>query len=555
VEGNNSDPPFACCPYRTIHVFSKPPSQSNFGTLFPEINMALEFYQFIKSHAQAQPDHPAIIDGDATVTYAQLLDQVERFAGGLESLSINADSKLGLLCLNQKEYLIAFLGALLKGVPVVPYNFMLTPADLIYITQNAGVDHLVVNPVFIKQETAPFFSKFKTRITTSPAPDMDLPEEGTILFDDFLQSAQPEKSQTRYSRAPGIPDVIMYTSGTTAKPKGVMLNENMFAANSKGVEAHLPLQPADRAIMALPLFHSFGNMIALLLLRVGGTLILLPQFQPKTILTNIKQHQATVLPLVPTIYSFLVQLVARGEYNVSSLRFCISGGAALPHALLHKVEDVMKVTVLEGYGLTETSPVISVNTIKEGSVVGSVGPVIPGVDLKIVDEQGQTVPQGDIGEIFVKGATVMPGYWKLPEESGEVLTADGWFKTGDLGHLDEKGRLYISAGRKKDLIIRAGENVAPWAIENILLNHPAIMEAAAVGVPHQRLGEQVVACIVLREDHQATEPELKKYCREKLPPFSVPDHFQILETLPKNAIGKILKTQLREEVRATLNPA
>jgi long-chain acyl-CoA synthetase len=281
----------------------------------------------------------------------------------------------------------------------------------------------------------------------------------------------------------------------------------------------------------------------------------LPQFQPKAILAAIERHQATVLPLVPTIYSFLVQLVARGEHNVSSLRYCISGGAALPHALLHKVEDLMKVTVLEGYGLTETSPVISVNTIKEGSVVGSVGPALPGVELKIVDEQGQAVPQGDVGEIFVKGATVMSGYWKLPDESREVLTADGWLKTGDLGHLDEQGRLYISAGRKKDLIIRAGENVSPLAIENILINHPAIMETAAVGIPHPRLGEQVVACIVLREGHQATDLELKKYCREKLPPFSVPDHFQFYETLPKNPVGKILKTQLREEVRATLNPA
>ena len=347
----------------------------------------------------------------------------------------------------------------------------------------------------------------------------------------------------------------MYTSGTTAKPKGVMLNESMFDNNSKGVEAHLPLQPEDRAIMALPLFHSFGNMIALLILRVGGTLILLPQFQPKSILTAIDRYQATVLPLVPTIYSFLVQLVARGEYNVSSLQYCISGGAALPHAMLHKVEDLMKVTVLEGYGLTETSPVISVNTIQEGSVVGSVGPVLPDVQLKIVDEQGQAVPQGDVGEIFVKGPTVMPGYWKLPEESREALTADGWFKTGDLGHLDEQGRLYISAGRKKDLIIRAGENVAPLAIENVLINHPALMEAAAVGIPHQRLGEQVVACIVLKEGHQATESELKKYCREKLPPFSVPDHFQFYETLPKNPVGKILKTQLREEVQAALKPS
>ena len=177
------------------------------------------------------------------------------------------------------------------------------------------------------------------------------------------------------------------------------------------------------------------------------------------------------------------------------------------------------------------------------------------MELKIVDEQGQAVRQGDVGEIFVKGPTVMPGYWKLPEESREALTRDGWFKTGDLGHLDEQGRLYISAGRKKDLIIRAGENVAPLAIENVLINHPALMEAAAVGIPHQRLGEQVVACVVLKEGHQVTESELKKYCREKLPPFSVPDHFQFYENLPKKPVGKILKTQLREEIRAALNPS
>ena len=170
-ERNIFDYPFACCPYRQIRAISKPPAQSAFGNLFPASNMALEFYQLIKTHAQAQPDHPAIIDGETTVTYAQLLDQVERFAGGLDSLSLQPDSKLGLLCLNQKEYLIALLGALLKGLPVVPYNFMLTPEDLIYISQDAGVDHLVVNPVFIKPETAPFFSKFKVRITTAPAPD------------------------------------------------------------------------------------------------------------------------------------------------------------------------------------------------------------------------------------------------------------------------------------------------------------------------------------------------------------------------------------------------
>lgn len=517
--------------------------------------MALEFYQLIKTHAQERRDHPALIDGETTVTYGQLLDQVERFAGGLDSLSLGPDSKLGLLCLNQKEYLIALLGALLKGVPVIPYNFMLTPEDLAYITQDAGVDHLVINPAFIKPETISFFSKFKTRITTAPVSDSGLPLEHTFAFDDFLASAQPDKAQSRHSRSQGIPDVIMYTSGTTAKPKGVMLNESMFDTNAAGVEVHLPFKPDDRAIMALPLFHSFGNMIALLFLRIGGTIILLPQFQPKAILTAIHQHLATVLPLVPTIYSFLVQLVARGDYDVSSLKYCISGGAALPHAMLHKVEDLMKVTVLEGYGLTETSPVIAVNTFKDGSVVGSVGPVLPGLQLKIVNEQEQPVSQGDVGEIWVRGPTVMPGYWKLAEETREVLTGDGWFKTGDLGHLDAQGRLYISAGRKKDLIIRAGENVAPLAIENVLVNHPALMEAAAVGVPHPRLGEQVIACVVLKEGEQLSESELKKYCSDKLPPFSIPDRFHFYEILPKNPVGKILKTQLREDLQASLNPS
>ena len=517
--------------------------------------MALEFYQHIKTHAQNQPNHPAIIDGETTVTYSQLLEQVEQFAGGLGSLSLTPDSKLGLLCLNQKEYVIALLGALLKGVPVIPYNFMLTPEDLVYITQDAGVDHLVVNPAFIKPETAPFFSKFKTRITTLPAPDSGLPSENTFTFENFLASSQSKKTQPRHSRSRDIPDVIMYTSGTTAKPKGVMLNENMFAKNTEDIEVHLPFKPDDSAIMALPLFHSFGNIIALLFLRIGGTVILLPQFQPKAILAAIHQYQATVLPLVPTIYSFLVQLVARGDYDVSSLRYCISGGAALPHAMLHKVEDLMNVTVLEGYGLTETSPVIAVNTFKDGSVVGSVGPVLPRVQLKIVDEQGRSVPRGQAGEIIVKGETVTPGYWKLPQESREALNKEGWFKTGDLGHLDEQGRLYISAGRKKDLIIRAGENVAPLAIENVLINHPALMEAAAVGISHTRLGEQVVACIVLKEDQQVTEPELMKYCKDKLPAFSVPDKFHFYDALPKNPVGKILKTQLRDELQATLNPS
>ncbi|QPJ62191.1 MAG: long-chain fatty acid--CoA ligase [Candidatus Nitronauta litoralis] len=513
--------------------------------------MALEFYKELQEHAQNQPDHPAIIETQETITYKQLLDRVERFAGGLDALDPGPESKLAIMGLNQSETLISMLGAFLKGVPVVPYNYLLTPDDLVYITQDAGVDLMMVNPAFIKDETSPFFKSFRHRILTGPEQGHDFPKEATHSFTTFVEQGDREKGKVRISRPDQVPDMILYTSGTTARPKGVGLNESQFYDNTSGVREHLPFTPEDRAIMALPLFHSFGNIIALVFLRAGGTLILIPQFQPKSILQGITEHKATVLPLVPTIYSFLVQLYQRGEYDATSLNYCISGGAALPHALLHQVEKTLGCTVLEGYGLTETSPVIAVNTMQHGSVVGSVGPVLPNVDVKIVDDQGKEVTQGEVGEILCKAPTVMQGYWKKPEETKEVLTEDGWLKTGDLGHLDEQGRLYISAGRKKDLIIRAGENISPLAIENVLMNHPAVAEVAAIGVPHERMGEQVKVCLVLREGAEATIQDLRNYCREKMPAFMTPDSFELYEALPKTPTGKVLKTQLRGEAANT----
>jgi long-chain acyl-CoA synthetase len=326
-----------------------------------------------------------------------------------------------------------------------------------------------------------------------------------------------------------------------------MLNESQFAANCRDTLVHIPITSNDRVIVALPLFHSFGNIMALMVFMAGGTLILLKQFAPKSILQNIEDHKATILPLVPTIYSFLVDLYTRGNYDISSLKYCISGGAALPRALLKQVEETLKVSVIEGYGLTETSPVIAVNTFKDGSVPSSVGPIVPNVEVKIIDESGEEKTLGEIGEILVRGETVMQGYWNLPKETDETITSNGWLKTGDLGHLDKKNRLFISAGRKKDLIIRAGENISPLAIENVLINHSAILEVAAVGVTDKRAGERVKVCIALRPDTITTESELKSYCRKNLPAFMVPDYFQFMEALPKNATGKILKTELKKD--------
>ena len=502
----------------------------------------MAFFQYLQAHAKENPSHPAIIDGESCLTYKELVSSIERFASALSKLKLNSRSKIGLLCLNQKEYLIAFFAALLKGVPVIPFNFLLKPEDLAYIAQDAGIDTLIVDSVFVKPETTPFFKFFANKILIGPA---DLEQVGTLPWDEFMDMGYPGDPIKRHEREENIPDVILYTSGTTAKPKGVMLEENQFDANCSGFLEHLQFTAEDRVIVALPLFHSFGNIMALVLLRSGATLILLKQFQPKTILASIAQHRATILPLVPTIYSFLVDLHSRGGYDVSSLRYCISGGSSLPEALLKKVEEGLGVTVIEGYGLTETSPVIAVNTMKDGSVPGSVGPVLPNVELDIVDDAGKPIAQGEVGEIRVRGETVMKGYWNKPDQTTETLSVDGWLRTGDLGHLDEKGRLFISAGRKKDLIIRAGENVSPLAIENVLMSHPAIAEVAAVGIPDERLGEKVKVFAVLREGQQATEQELKELCRKKLPAFMTPDTFQFMESLPKTATGKILKSELR----------
>ncbi len=504
----------------------------------------MKFYNVLKEHAETNSDKSAVIDGDITLTYRQLLERVEAFARALTALPLNQQSKLGILCVNQKENLIALLGGLLSRVPVVPLNPLLTPEDLGFIVKDAGIDILLINGMFIKPETVSFTKLFPTVLVTAPFPQPELLAANVQPFDVFLQQAK--NFERRHHRAEGISDVLLYTSGTTARPKGVMLEEDQFFVNTGAFMEHLLLDPNDRCIVALPMFHSFGNIMVLTILRLGGTQIFLPQFQPKTILNKIAEHRATLLPLVPTIYAFLAELVTREGYDVSSLRLCISGGASLPEALLHKVESVLGVTVLEGYGLTETSPVISVNKLTDGSIPGSVGPVLSNLKVKIVDDSGQTVAQGSVGEILVKGPTVMKSYWNRPEETKETFTNDGWFKTGDLGHIDTQNRLFISEGRKKDLIIRAGENISPLAIENVLMNFPGVLEAAAVGVPHPRSGEQVKVCVVCREGMHITESELKEFCRENLPAFMKPEFIQFYDDFPKTATGKILKSQLRE---------
>ena len=282
----------------------------------------MAFYKYLKSHAEKNPNSAAIIDGDCTISYKEFCEQVESFASAISELPLNAKSKVGLLCLNQKEYLIALFGCLLKGVPVIPYNFLLKPEDLAFITKDAFIDTLIIDSAFVKPEIIPLLNFFPNKILVGSA-ELNQVGEGAQRFEDFLKCGTKENAFVKHKREIGVPDVILYTSGTTSKPKGVMLNEDQFDENCTGFLEHLNIISDDSAIVALPLFHSFGNIMALVFCRVGATLILLKQFQPKSILASIETHKATFLPLVPTIYSFLIDLYVRGSYDVSSLHTCI----------------------------------------------------------------------------------------------------------------------------------------------------------------------------------------------------------------------------------------
>ena len=311
--------------------------------------MSQFLYRHLQDVSRKNPNHPAIIDGDVSLSYGELLDSVERFASALNRLNLQPDSKIGILCVNQKEYLIGYIAALTVGLPAIPMNCMLAPETLAYIAKDAGIDVLLVDSIFLKPETAPFFQTFPHKILIGTG-DVESLGAGVFRFEAFLEQAgkTPVPFQ-KHQRAEGIPDAILYTSGTTARPKGVMLNEIQFESNAEQVIAQLDFTANDRVIVALPLFHSFGNMMAWVVLKAGGTLILVRQFAPKTLLTKVSECKATILPLAPTLYSFMVDLYGRGGWDVSSLRFCISGGAALPTSLLDRVRQVMGVSVLEGW--------------------------------------------------------------------------------------------------------------------------------------------------------------------------------------------------------------
>lgn len=488
----------------------------------------------------------AYIFMDKATTYRELDAQVTRFAAGLQQLGLQKGDHIALLLGNSPHYIIALYGAFRAGITAIPINPIYTADEISYILNDGDVKLVVA-----LDKVVPVIEKFaddvavKQYIICETSPDTSWAKskvaQAFIPFTHFMQQSHALQDVVVTGDDVAL---ILYTSGTTGKPKGVMLTHDNLYANARDVGHYLGISGEDRVVTTLPMFHVFCLTVAMNApLIQGGTLLIMPQFSPAEVTRVIKQYEATMFAGVPTMFNFLYQYPGATKEDMQSVRLWISGGSSLPVALLHDFEAKYDVKIREGYGLSEASPVTCFNPIDRPNKAGSIGLNIVNVTNRIVDPDGNDVPVGQVGELIVKGPNVMKGYYKMPEATAAALK-DGWLHTGDLARQDEEGYFYI-VDRKKEVIIVGGFNVYPREVEEVLYNHPLIAEAAAVGMPDPEQGEVVMSYIV-KTDDALTEEEVLAYCREHLAKYKVPRRVVFLEELPKNTTGKILRRELQK---------
>jgi long-chain acyl-CoA synthetase len=497
--------------------------------------------ELLRQTARTHADKPVVLFPDRSVSFTEVDAASDSIAIALAQKGIGKGDRVGLYCINSDAFAVIYCAIVKAGAVVVPVNLLLNPKEISYILQDAGVKTLFYHQL-LEQNVAAFRGdldalEFAVSIGGSEA----FPDDPTF---EALRDASGDLPQ------PGlVPDddlaAILYTSGTTGHPKGAMLTHHNLVSNTRSVVAAMQFRPGeDRLLVVLPMFHSFAATVGMLTpLLHGLSFAPVPKFDPTLVSETIAAAGATVFLGVPSMYSVLLRLPPEQVANWSSVRFCISGGAAMPVEVMRQFEERFGIPIHEGDGPTECSPVTCVNPIGGERKPASVGLAVPDVEFQICDDEGGELSQGEIGEICVRGPNVMKGYWNLPEATAESFFGE-WVRTGDLGYLDEESYLYI-VDRKKDMIIVNGMNVYPRMIEEVLYGHPQLVEAAVVGEPDKLHGEIPVAHVVPKEGEEVTSAEVRAFCRDNLGRHEVPRRVVIRETLPKNAAGKILKRELR----------
>ena len=486
--------------------------------------------QTVLDAGQEDPDHVAVKLDDAELTYKLLDGATAHIVGLLREHGVKPGDRVGIMLPNVPYFPVCYYGILRAGAIVVPMNVLLKKREVGY---------------YLKDPEAKLL----------------------IAWDDFAEAAQtgaeeagaecllvkPGEFENQVGAAEAVTDVadtgdgdtavILYTSGTTGQPKGAELSNANLARNAKASSGLFGLGSEAVVLGALPLFHTFGQTCGMnATLGEGGTLTLIPRFDPAKALEIIQRDAVNVFQGVPTMYGAMLHLDNRDEYDVSSLKVCASGGSAMPVELMRGFEEAFRCTVLEGYGLSESSPVASFNHPDRERKPGSIGTPIEGVEMKVVDDDSNEVDQGEVGEILIKGHNVMNGYWNREEATAETIV-DGWLHTGDIGKVDEDGYFFI-VDRKKEMIIRGGYNVYPREIEEVLYEHPDVREAAVLGIPSDEYGEEVAAAVALKDGASTSPEELRSYVKEQVAGYKYPRKVWLVDELPKGPTGKILKREI-----------
>lgn len=480
------------------------------------------------THAREHPQDIAITDDSGQYTYQQLA----AMAGGLGMYLASQTTRphVGLLLPPSAGYAASFYGTLLAGKSVVPLNYLLGDRELAHVIRDSGISTVVTIP------------QLAGRLKDADLKLIDLtqlPKMPTGVTPTKLPSPKTDDLA-----------VLMYTSGTSGMPKGVMLTYGNLQSDVDGCIEHAQLQSKHTFLGVIPLFHAFG-MTAMMLapVQLGAPIVYMSRFSPVGALQAIRKHKVSIMFGVPSMFAAILRMESALPEDFQQMYAVISGGEPLPSLVRLGFEKRFGTTILEGYGLTETSPVVSLNT-PGAHRLGSVGRLVPGVEARIVDDDGQTLGVGQEGELLLRGPMIMKGYYNLPAETAQVLTADGFFRTGDVGKMDADGYLYIT-GRKKDLIIVAGEKVSGREVEEIIARHPGVAEVAVVGKKDKSRGEVVAAFVVGKPEATVKGEEIRVFCRDQgLVQFKIPREVVVVPELPRSPTGKVLKRVLTEKVNA-----
>ena len=480
--------------------------------------------------AQLHPDNVAIRLDDATLTYAQLDAATQLMAGLLVERGVQPGDRVGILLPNVPHWAVIYFGVLRAGAVAVPMNPLLKEREVAYYLSDSGAKLIFAWHGFLDEAQA-----------GAKLADAELQVVDPADFQALLQSSTPVAGVV--DRDPEDTAVVLYTSGTTGQPKGAELTHLNISRNVElVVEDLLSLTSDDVIFGGLPLFHVFGQTAALnAAVAAGATLTLLPRFEPTKALEVLARDEVTVFEAVPTMFVALLNHPGRTSYDVSGIRVCVTGGSAMPVEVMRGFEEALGCVILEGYGLSETSPLASCNLPTQRKP-GSIGLPVSGVEFRLVDDEGNDVAPGEVGEIAIKGHNVMKGYWNKPDATAAAIK-DGWFHTGDVARKDDEG-FYFIVDRKKDLIIRGGYNVYPREIEEVFYEHPAVAEVAVIGYPHAELGEEIGAVIALKPGATADPDELRAFVKDKVAAYKYPRKVQLVDALPKGPTGKILKREI-----------